>query len=83
MMLLDTHGFLWALFTPEKLSRKAIREIKSSENDVAVRAVTFREISLKYGLGKLKMSSVTPEELTDFTGQMNPIKLLGMTFSFS
>jgi PIN domain nuclease of toxin-antitoxin system len=50
---------------------------------VAVCVVTFWEISLKYGLGKLKMSGVTPEELTDFTGQMNPIKLLGMTFSFS
>ncbi|MBW2248724.1 MAG: hypothetical protein JRF62_16405 [Deltaproteobacteria bacterium] len=84
MMLLDTNGFLWALFTPEKLSRNAIREIKSSENDVAVSVVvTFWEISLKYGLGKLKMTGVTPEELTDFTGEMNPIKLLGMTFSFS
>ena len=70
-LLLDTHGFLWALFTPEKLTRKAIREIKSSENDVAVSVVTFWEISLKYGLGKLEMTGVTPEELPDFAGQMN------------
>jgi PIN domain nuclease of toxin-antitoxin system len=70
-LLLDTHGFLWALFTPKKLTRKAIREIKSSENDVAVSVVTFWEISLKYSLGKFEMTGVTPEELPDFVGQMN------------
>jgi len=77
-LLLDTHGFLWALFTPEKLSRKAIHEIKSSENDVAVSVVTFWEISLKYGLGKLEMTGVTPEELPDFARQMD-LTILGIT----
>ena len=77
-LLLDTHGFLWALFSPEKLSRKATREIKSSENDVAVSVVTFWEISLKYGLGKLEMTGVLPEELPDFARQMN-LTILGIT----
>ena len=77
-LLLDTHGFLWALFTPEKLTRKAIRGIKSLGKDVAVSVVTFWEISLKYGLGKLEMTGVTPEELPDSAGQMNLSKLLRM-----
>lgn len=77
-LLLDTHGFLWALFSPEKLSRKATREIKSSENDVAVSVVTFWEISLKYGLGKLEMTGVLPEELPDFARQMD-LTILGIT----
>lgn len=77
-LLLDTHGFLWALFSPEKLSRKATREITSSENDVAVSVVTFWEISLKYGLGKLEMTGVLPEELPDFARQMN-LTILGIT----
>ena len=70
-LLLDTRGFLWSLFTPDKLSEAAIHEIKSPDNDVAVSVVTFWEISLKYALGKLKLTGVKPEELPDFTGQMN------------
>jgi len=52
-LLLDTHGFLWSLFSPDKLSKEVLREIKSPDNDVAVSVVTFWEISLKYALGKL------------------------------
>ena len=46
-LLLDTHVFLWLLFTPDKLSEAVISEIKSPNNDVAVSVVTFWEISLK------------------------------------
>jgi PIN domain nuclease of toxin-antitoxin system len=70
-LLLDTHGFLWALFAPEKLSRRAFRAIASPDNDVAVSVATFWEISLKYALGKLELTGVEPEELPDFADQMN------------
>ena len=69
-LLLDTHGFLWSLFNPEKLSKGALREIKSPDNDVAVSVVTFWEISLKYALGKLELTGVKPEQLPDFADQM-------------
>jgi PIN domain nuclease of toxin-antitoxin system len=77
-LLLDTHGFLWSLFTPGKLSRAAVREIKSPNNDVAVSVVTFWEISLKYALGKLELTGVKPEELPHFAGQMN-LEILPIT----
>ena len=70
-ILLNTHVFLWSLFTPDKLSKAVIREIKSPNNDVAVSVVTFWEISLKYTLGKLELTGVNPEELPDFAAQMN------------
>jgi len=70
-LLLDTHGFLWSLFTPEKLSKGALRQIKSTDNDVAVSVVTFWEISLKYALGKLELTGIEPDELPDFADQMN------------
>ena len=54
-LLLDTHVFLWSLFTPDKLSKAEVRKIKSPNNDVAVSVVTFWEISLKYALGKLEL----------------------------
>jgi len=77
-LLLDTHGFLWSLFTPGKLSRAAVREIKSPNNDVGVSVVTFWEISLKYALGKLELTGVKPEELPDFASQMN-LEILPIT----
>ena len=77
-LLLDTHGFLWSLFTPDKLSKAAVREIKSPNNDVAVSVVTFWEISLKYALGKLELTGVKPEDLPDFAGQMN-LEILPLT----
>ena len=77
-LLLDTHGFLWSLFTPDKLSNASVREIKSPNNDVAVSVVTFWEISLKYALGKLELTGVKPEELPDFAAQMN-LEILPLT----
>ena len=77
-LLLDTHGFLWSLFSPDKLSKAAIREIKTPNNDVAVSVVTFWEISLKYALGKLELTGVKPEELPDFAAQMN-LEILPIT----
>ncbi|MEA2085212.1 MAG: type II toxin-antitoxin system VapC family toxin [Thermodesulfobacteriota bacterium] len=77
-LLLDTHGFLWSLFTPDKLSKAVAREIKSPNNDVAVSVVTFWEISLKYALGKLELTGVEPEELPDFAGKMD-LKILPIT----
>ena len=70
-VLLDTHAFLWSLFTPEKLSKAAIRAIQSMHNDVAVSVVTFWEISLKYAIGKLELTGVMPEELPQFAELMN------------
>lgn len=63
--LLDTHSFLWALFSPAKLSRPVRKTIKNRENEVAVSVVTFWEVSLKYALGRLDLIKVQPEDLPD------------------
>jgi len=68
--LLDTHSFLWALFSPEKLSPSAAQKIRSSDNDVAISVISFWEISLKFALGKLELSGVEPEALPRFAEQM-------------
>jgi len=70
-LLLDTHVFLWSLFTPDKLSKALTLEIKSPNNDVAISVVTFWEISLKFALGKLELTGVEPDELPAFADQMN------------
>lgn len=61
--LLDTYYLLWALADPKKLSAKA-REILSNPNhSILVSTISFWEISLKYGLGKLELSGFSPEDL--------------------
>ncbi len=61
--LLDTHAFLWALISPEKLSESARTAITSPDNLVIVSAISFWEIALKHRLGKLHLQGVTPDAL--------------------
>ena len=51
-VLLDTHLLLWALSSPEKLSKRARQRIESS--DVYVSAASIWEISIKSALGKFE-----------------------------
>jgi PIN domain nuclease of toxin-antitoxin system len=47
------------------LSEAARAAISHPDNPISVSAVSFWEIALKYRLGKLKLSGVTPEALPD------------------
>lgn len=68
--LLDSHTFLWAAFSPDKLSTKVRNEIRSAENQVSVSSVSFWEISLKYTLGKIELSNCTPADMPGIATQM-------------
>ncbi|MDZ7720906.1 MAG: type II toxin-antitoxin system VapC family toxin [Balneolaceae bacterium] len=61
--LLDTHTLLWVLFDEERLSKKSIIAFKNPKNILFVSIVSYWEISLKYGLGKLELTGITPDEL--------------------
>jgi len=61
--LLDTHSFLWTLFSPDKLSKRARTSILDPENEVFVTVVSFWKISLMYALGKIEMKGLNPEDL--------------------
>ncbi len=69
--LLNTHVFLWTLFDPDKLSKKARGVIEDPDNRVYVSAATYWEISLKYALGKLVLTNVLPDALPGISKQMN------------
>lgn len=68
--LLDTHVFLWSLFSPELLSPKAAAIIRASENAVFLSVVTFWEISPKFSVGKLELTGISPDGLPDIARQM-------------
>jgi PIN domain nuclease of toxin-antitoxin system len=61
--LLDTHTFLWAIAEQKKLSPKVNAILEDGVNEIFVSSVTFWEISLKYGLGKLDLDNIAPEDL--------------------
>jgi len=55
-LLLDTAILIYAVESPERLSRRASTALQNPENDLELSAVSLSEIAIKAGLGKLKLS---------------------------
>jgi PIN domain nuclease of toxin-antitoxin system len=68
--LLDTHSFLWAVIEPQRLSVKVREAITDSTNQVLISTVSLWEISLKFALGKLKLTGGSPEDLVAASQKM-------------
>ena len=58
--LLDTHVLIYSLCSPSRLSQDA-RRIVSTDPNVSVSIVSFWEIAIKQGLGKLNINSTIPQ----------------------
>jgi PIN domain nuclease of toxin-antitoxin system len=67
--LIDTHVLLWSLGKTTSLSAKA-REILENAH-VLVSVVSWWELSIKFGLGKLELVHGTPEDLWKATQEMD------------
>jgi PIN domain nuclease of toxin-antitoxin system len=72
--LLDTHALLWALFEPDKLGRKTRAILKDPANEVLVSPLSYWEISLKFGLGKLVLPETDPSEIPSAAHQLGFIE---------
>lgn len=60
--LLDTHTLIWAVTDPQKLSEVVRAILEDADNDIAVSAISFWEISLKHGIQKLTLDGLTLED---------------------
>jgi PIN domain nuclease of toxin-antitoxin system len=69
--LIDTHIFLWSLFSPEKISVHVAQIIKESGNRIFVSTITFWEIALKFSLNKLELEGITPDALPEIANKMS------------
>jgi len=65
-LLLDTCSLLWALQDAGRLSPAARTALNNPDHVVAVSVVSFLEISLKFGLGKLGLNGAVPEDIPRF-----------------
>ncbi len=61
--LLDTHVLLWAIAKSSELSEPARAIMEDALNQIRVSTVSLWEASLKYGLGKLKLDSLAPDDI--------------------
>ncbi len=69
--LLDTHTLIWAITQPSLLSPKVRALVENPEERIVVSAITFWEISLKFGLGKLSLENVMPDDFPNICKQMD------------
>ncbi|TGK54193.1 type II toxin-antitoxin system VapC family toxin [Leptospira bouyouniensis] len=69
--LLDTHVLLWTIGDSKQLSKKVSSIIQDQNNQILVSSISLWEISLKYKLGKLKLSGFKPEDIPKFLEKLN------------
>lgn len=60
--LLDTHTLIWAITSPQKLSKTIKVLLEDSEKDILVSSVSFWEIALKASIGKLILEGIQAED---------------------
>lgn len=63
--LVDTHVFIWAILSSNKVSKKVKGILLDPENTKFVSVISLWEISLKYSLGKIDLAGITPDKLPD------------------
>ena len=80
--LLDTHVFLWFNMNDERLSKKVLEIISDGQNELYLSAASGLEISIKFGLGKLKLEK-PPESYIPELLSLNTIKTLDINMIHS
>ena len=55
-LLLDAHALIWAMDSPGQLTKTVRDALSDRNNDLLLSACTIWEISIKVGLGKLKLT---------------------------
>lgn len=56
-LLLDTAVVIYAVESPERLSKRAVAALQNPENVLELSAVSLAEIAIKAALGKLRLSA--------------------------
>ena len=54
-ILIDTHIFLWLLFSPNKVSQNHIDILSKQDNKIYISSLSIAEIMIKKSIGKLNV----------------------------
>jgi len=60
--LVDTQILLWSFIEPEQLSSTVSKILLDENNVIYYSPINLWEISIKYGLKKLNLNGITPQE---------------------
>lgn len=69
-LLLDTHALVWAVVTPDRLSRRSRRAILAADAEVVVSAASAWEVATKHRLGKLPHGAIFVDRWDDVVARL-------------
>jgi PIN domain nuclease of toxin-antitoxin system len=69
--LLDTHTLIWAIVDKNKLSESVLKILQDNGNQVFVSAVSFWEVAIKHGKGKLDLENFKIQNIPDYCRRLN------------
>jgi len=61
--LVDTHYLIWSLLDPQKMAPSHRAVLMDATSPKFVSKISYWEIALKFGLGKLQLKGISPERL--------------------
>ena len=64
--LLDTHTLIWAIVDKNKLSNLVFSILQDNDSRLFVSAVSFWEIAIKHGKGKMDLENFQIENIPDY-----------------
>jgi PIN domain nuclease of toxin-antitoxin system len=64
--LLDTHTLIWAIVDKNKLSSLALKILQDNDNRLFVSAVSFWEIAIKLGKGRMDLENFQIQNIPDY-----------------
>jgi len=76
--LLDTHTLIWAVVDDDKLSKPVLKILQDSDSRLFVSAVSFWEIAIKLGKGKLYVENFQIQHIPGYCKKLGiePIPLM-------
>ena len=69
--LLDTHTLIWAIVDKNKLSKPVLELLQDNDNLLFVSAVSFWEIAIKQGKGKLYLENFQIQNIPDYCRRLD------------
>ena len=64
--LLDTHTLIWAIVDKNKLSNLVLNILQDNESKLFISAVSFWEIAIKHGIGKIALENFHIQNIPDY-----------------
>jgi len=69
--LLDTHTLIWAIVDKNKLSKSVLKILQDNDNKLFVSAVSFWEIAIKQGKGKIEFENFQIRNIPDYCRRLS------------